>query len=130
MRKPRRYVSQAKPPDGPFRDSALAPVWVEADEVRTFKLWWDTLAEPDRTARRAFLHGLERADAAWAPVYRRLVDGLKAARALLRDRQKEAERSRAENEELRRHLEQAIDRATEAEERVRHLTTPVRREYD
>jgi len=37
---------------------------------------------------------------------------------------------RAANKELRKQLERAIDRACEAEERARLLTTPVSREYD
>ena len=116
--------------DGPAPDSALAPVWVEADEVRTFKAWWEALAEGDRTARRAFLHGLQRADAAWGPVYRRLADELQSNRESLRSVQKDLAGARAANDELRRHLEQVIERATEAEERVRQLTTPLPREYE
>jgi hypothetical protein len=44
--------------------------------------------------------------------------------------EKELAATRATNERLRRELEQAIDRATEAEERIEQLTTPVPREYD
>jgi hypothetical protein len=37
---------------------------------------------------------------------------------------------RGSNEKLRMELEQAIDRATEAEERIRQLTTRVSRDYE
>jgi hypothetical protein len=103
---------------------------VEADELRAFKAWWDRLADGERNARRAFLYGLQRSDAAWGMVYRRLGDELQKARESLRVVDKELSGMRATNERLRRELDQAIDRATEAEERVRHLTTPVTRDYE
>jgi hypothetical protein len=108
----------------------LRPVWVEADELQAFKAWWDRIAPGERTARRAFLHGLQRSDAAWGVVYRRLGDELQQVRESLRVVDKELVGMRGSNEKLRRELEQAIDRATEAEERVRQLTTPVSRDYE
>jgi chromosome segregation ATPase len=105
-------------------------VWVEADELQAFKAWWDRLAGGERNARRAFLRALQRADAAWSVVYRRLGDELQKLRESLRMVDKELAGTRAANRRLRRELEQAIDRATEAEERVRQLTTPVARDYE
>jgi hypothetical protein len=112
------------------RSSALAPVWIEADELVAFKLWWERLADGERTARRAFLHGLQRADAAWGVVYRQQADELQKSRESLRAADKELSGMRAANEKLRRELDQAIDRASEAEERVKQLTTPVTRDYE
>lgn len=125
MHKPRRAGDPVRP-----QDASLTPVWVESDEVLAFKSWWDRLAHGERNARRAFLHGLERADAAWGLVYGRLGDALQSSRESLRMVEKELAATRATNERLRRELEQAIDRATEAEERIEQLTTPVPREYD
>src|SRR6185503_3853689 len=59
MRKPRRTTDAVQ-----SQSKALAPVWVEADELNAFKAWWDRLARGERTARRAFLYGLQRSDAA------------------------------------------------------------------
>ena len=75
MRKPRRAAETL----GEQR-AALAPVWIEADELRAFKSWWDRLSDGERNARRAFPHGLERADAAWAVIYERQADELLQAR--------------------------------------------------
>jgi hypothetical protein len=125
MRKPRRA------PD-PIRSSstALAPVWVEADELLAFKAWWDRLAAGERNARSAFVHGLQRADAAWGIVYGQQGDELQKSRESLRAADKELSGMRAANERLRRELDQAIDRASEAEERFKQLTTPVTPDYD
>jgi hypothetical protein len=48
----------------------------------------------------------------------------------LRVREQELAGLRTANEELRTQLEQAIERACEAEERVSVLTRPLPREYD
>jgi hypothetical protein len=125
MRKSRTPAAQGKPPD-----PALAPVWVEADELHAFRSWWDALPASQRTARKAFLHGLRRADAAWGVIYQRLRDELQAARESLRVVHKEVSGVRTANEDLRVQLDHAIDRATDAEERVVRLTTPPPREYD
>src|SRR5215207_5404490 len=125
MRKPRQAPDPARAPS-----AALAPVWVEADEVQAFKTWWDQLPAGERNARRAFLQGLQRADAAWGSVYRQLGDELQRSRESLRTADNELAGNRAANERLRRELDQAIDRANEAEERVKQLTTPVSREYE
>lgn len=109
---------------------ALAPVWVEADELQAFKAWWDRLAAGERTARRAFLHGLQRSDTAWGVVYRQLGDELQKAREAFGVVDKELSGMRGTNDRLRMELDQAIDRAIEAEERVKHLTTPVTRDYE
>jgi hypothetical protein len=125
MRKPSRVpdsVRSSRP--------ALAPVWAEADELLAFKAWWDRLAAGERTARSAFLHGLQRADAAWGVVYRQQGDELQKSRESLRAADKELGGMRAANERLRRELDQAVDRASEAEERVKRLTTPVSRDYE
>jgi hypothetical protein len=95
-----------------------------------FKAWWDRLAAGERTARSAFLHGLQRADAAWGAVYRQQGDALQKSRESLRAADKELGGMRAANERLRRELDQAVDRASEAEERVKRLTTPVTRDYE
>src|SRR5215207_6830066 len=79
MRKPRQAPDPARAPS-----AALAPVWVEADEVQAFKTWWDQLPAGERNARRAFLQGLQRADAAWGSVYRQLGDELQRSRESLR----------------------------------------------
>jgi chromosome segregation ATPase len=57
-------------------------------------------------------------------------DELQKSRESLRAADKELSGMRAANERLRRELDQAIDRASEAEERVKQLTTPVTRDYD
>jgi hypothetical protein len=124
MRKPRRAAETL----GEQR-AALAPVWIEADELRAFKSWWDRLSDGERNARRAFLHGLERADAAWAVIYQRQADELLQARESLRVAHKDLAGTRAANEKLRRELDGAVDRANDAEERVRQLTTPIARDY-
>ena len=110
--------------------AALAPVWVEADELQAFRAWWDRLSGGERSARRAFLHGLERCDAAWGVVYQRLGEDLRQAREAVRLVEKEIVATRAANERLRRELEQVVDRANDAEERLRQLTTPIGREYE
>jgi hypothetical protein len=125
MRKPPRSAESVRK-----QNAALAPVWVEADELRAFKAWWDRLADSERTARRAFLHGLQRSDGAWAVVYQREGDELRQARESLRVLEKELTGMRASNERLRRELEGVVERANEAEERVRQLTTPIAREYE
>ena len=125
MRKPRRGPDPVR-----TQSSALAPVWIEADELVAFKLWWERLPDGERTARRAFLHGLQRADAAWGVVYRQLGSELQKSRESLRTADRELAGTRAANERLRRELEQAIDRANEAEERVKQLTTPVSGDYE
>src|SRR5262245_29292824 len=79
MRKPPRSAASVRK-----QRAALAPVWVEADELRAFKAWWDRLADGERTARRAFLHGFQRSDGAWAVVYQRECDELREARESLR----------------------------------------------
>jgi hypothetical protein len=73
--------------------------------------------------RSAFLHGLQRADAAWGVVYGQQADELQKSRESLRAADKDLGGMRAANERLRRELDQAIDRASEAEERVKQLTT-------
>jgi phage shock protein A len=78
----------------------------------------------------AFLYGLQRSDAAWGRVYRQLGDELQKARASLRAVDKELAGTRAANDKLRRELDQAIDRAKDAEDRVKQLTTPVPRAYE
>jgi hypothetical protein len=125
MRKPRRSA-EAPRTQGP----ALAPVWVEADELQAFRAAWDRLAEGERTARRAFLQGLERSDAAWGVVYQRQGEELQQARESLRVMVKDLAATRAANERLRRELDQVVDRANDAEERLRQLTTPIAREYE
>jgi hypothetical protein len=111
-------------------DASDIPVWVEADEVRAFRAWWETLPEAQRNARRAFSRGLERADAAWSDVYKSQRTLLEDAQRSLRASDQDLTRLRTENKELRAQLDQAIDRACEAEERVSLLTTPLAREYD
>jgi hypothetical protein len=32
-------------------DASDVPVWIEADELRVFRAWWETLPEPQRNAR-------------------------------------------------------------------------------
>jgi hypothetical protein len=125
-------MRKSRPGPDPVRtqSSALAPVWIEADELVAFKLWWERLADGERTARRAFLHGLQRADAAWGVVYRQLGSETQKSRESLRTANRELAGTRAANERLRRELEHAIDRANEAEERVKQLTTPVSRDYE
>jgi hypothetical protein len=54
MRKKRRAAENSR-----NQGAALAPVWIEADELRAFKSWWDRLSDGERNARRAFLHGLK-----------------------------------------------------------------------
>jgi hypothetical protein len=125
MRKPRRTAETVR-----NQGAALAPVWIEADELREFKSWWDRLSDRERNARRAFLHGLERADSAWAVVYERQAAELLQARESLRVAEKDLAGIRTANERLRRELEGAVDRAADAEERVRQLTTPIAREYE
>jgi chromosome segregation ATPase len=125
MRKPRRTAEPARP-----QGAALTPVWVEADELLAFKAWWNRLAAGERNARSAFLHGLQRADAAWSVVYRQLGDELQKSRESVRTAEKELAGMRSANERIRNELDQAIDRANEAEERVKNLTTPVPREYE
>ena len=63
-------------------------------------------------------------------VYRQLGNELQKSRESLRTADRELASMRSANESLRRELEQAIDRANEAEERVRQLTTPVQRDYE
>jgi hypothetical protein len=105
-------------------------VWVEADELSGFRAWWSTLPEAQRNARRAFQHGLERADIAWSAVYKRQRAVLDDVLRKLRSSEEQHAQQRALNEQLKTQLEQAIDRALDAEERVRVLTTPLAREYD
>jgi len=120
-----------KPVAGKRRsDASDVPVWIEADELREFRGWWETLPAADRNARRAFLRGLERADAAWSAMYTSQRTVLQDAQTSGRATNQELARLRAANKEVREQLERAIDRACEAEERVRLLTTPVSREYD
>jgi hypothetical protein len=123
MRKRRRGPDPVR-----TQSSALALVWVEADELVAFKTWWERLADGERTARRAFLHGLQRSDAVWGAVYRQLGDELQKTRDSRRMTDKELVSVSAANEKLRRELEHAIDRATKAEERIKQLTTPISRE--
>jgi hypothetical protein len=111
-------------------DASDVPVWIEADELREFRAWWETLPETQRNARRAFLRGLERADAAWSAVYTSQRTVLQEAQTSVRTTNQELARLRTANQELRQQLELTIDRASEAEERVRLLTTPLSREYD
>ncbi len=125
MRKPPRSAESLRD-----QGAALAPVWVEADELGAFKAWWDRLSDGERTARRAFLHGLQRSDGAWAVVYQREADELRQARESLSVVEKELAGMRAANERLRRELDGAVERANEAEERVRQVTTPIAREYE
>src|SRR6185503_17431680 len=99
MRKPPLGAEPARPQSG-----SLAPVWIEADELLAFKAWWERLADRERTARRAFLHGLQRCDAAWGVVYGRLRSELKLARESLRVVEKELAGTRAANEKLRREV--------------------------
>jgi hypothetical protein len=111
-------------------DASDVPVWIEADELREFRAWWETLPETQRNARRAFLRGLERADAAWSAVYRSQGTVLQEAQTSVRTTNQELARLRTANQDLRQQLELTIDRASEAEERVRLLTTPLSREYE
>src|SRR4051794_21567309 len=111
-------------------DASDVPVWIEADELHAFRSWWEALPERQRNARRAFLRGLERADGAWSAVYKSQRTVLDEAQRSLRVCDQELAGLRTANRELRTQLEQAIDRACEAEERVSVLTKPVAREYD
>jgi chromosome segregation ATPase len=63
-------------------------------------------------------------------VYGRLGSELKLARESLRVVEKELAGTRAANEKLRRELDRAVDRANDAEERIRQLTTPIARDYE
>ena len=111
-------------------DASDVPLWIEADELGAFRAWWKTLPEAQRNARRAFLRGLERADAAWSAVYKSQRTVLDETQRSLRLCDQELAALRTANRELRTQLDQAIDRACEAEERVSLLTTPLPREYD
>jgi chromosome segregation ATPase len=73
---------------------------------------------------------LQPADAAWGVVYRQLGSELQKSRESLRTADRELAGARTANERLRRELEQAIDPANEAEERVKQLTTPVSGDYE
>jgi hypothetical protein len=125
MRKPRRSAEAPR-----THGAALAPVWVEADELQAFRAWWQRLSDDERTARRAFLRGLEQCDAAWGVVYYRQGEELQQARESLRVVEKELAATRAANERLRRELDQVVDRANDAEERLRQLSTPIARDYE
>jgi hypothetical protein len=63
-------------------------------------------------------------------VYQRQADEFLQARESLRVAEKDLDGTRAANEKLRRELEGVVDRANDAEERVRQLTTPIARDYE
>ena len=125
LRKPRSTGDSTKKVD-----ASDVPVWIEADELRAFRAWWETLPETQRNARHAFLRGLERADTAWSAVHKSQRTVLDETHRSLRVCEQELAGLRTANRELRTQLEQAIDRACEAEERVSVLTKPLPREYD
>src|SRR3954454_3785454 len=97
MRKQPRNAAASRTQSG-----ALAPVWVEADELRAFKAWWDRRSDAERNARSAFLHGLQQSDAAWGVVYKTQGDELQRARESLRVVEKELAGMRGANERLER----------------------------
>jgi hypothetical protein len=63
-------------------------------------------------------------------VYQRQGDELQRARELLRVVEKELAGIRAASERLRNELDRAVDRANDAEDRVRELTTIIARDYE
>jgi hypothetical protein len=99
-----------------FEIGSICPLVVGCDLAR---LALQPIVELLRNREEVFIRGLPAVG-----------NELHKSRESLRTADTELAGSRAANERLRRELEHAIDRANEAEERVRQLTTPVQRDYE
>ena len=95
------HLQKPPRPGEPVRTpgAALAPVWVEADELRAFKAWWNRLSDGERNARSAFLHGLQQGDVRGA-IYQKQGEELQHARESLRLVEKKLVEIRAANRDF------------------------------